>query len=127
MIGVLFSCIFKRCVINIIIFLGIHWMSWEKFSMHKNYGRDEFQRHVCFQFGYIRETSMNILDITKFLSFLYFKAWYFSSRSYLTVNLGLNPSYIWRSILKARFKVRGGHVGVLLHVVLSLFLMNCGC
>jgi len=37
-----------------------------------------------------------------------FKARYFPSQSYLIANIGHNPSYVWRSILCARFLVRGG-------------------
>jgi len=32
----------------------------------------------------------------------------FPSASYLTATLGHNPSYVWRSIFRARFIVRGG-------------------
>jgi hypothetical protein len=37
-----------------------------------------------------------------------FKGQYFPNHSYLTANLGHNPSYVWRTILRARFIVRGG-------------------
>jgi len=37
-----------------------------------------------------------------------FKARYFPIGSYMTANLGHNSSYVWRSILKAHFIVRGG-------------------
>lgn len=37
-----------------------------------------------------------------------FKARYFPHVSYLTARIGHNPSYIWRSILRARFLVKGG-------------------
>ena len=37
-----------------------------------------------------------------------FKARYFPSKSYLTTTIGHNPSYVWRSILRARFIVCGG-------------------
>lgn len=39
---------------------------------------------------------------------LLFKARYFPTRSYPTARLGHNPGYVWRSILQARFIVRGG-------------------
>ena len=37
-----------------------------------------------------------------------FKARYFPNNTYLTTNIGHNPSYVWRSILCARFIVRCG-------------------
>jgi hypothetical protein len=37
-----------------------------------------------------------------------FKARYFPTGSYLTASIGHNPSYVWRSIMRARFLVRGG-------------------
>ena len=55
-----------------------------------------------------------------------FKARYFPNKSYLTTTIGHNPSYVWRSILKARFDllVEVKLVGVLVHVIVFLFLMN---
>jgi len=37
-----------------------------------------------------------------------FKARYFPNGSFLTAKIGNNPSYVWRSIMGARFIVRGG-------------------
>jgi ribonuclease HI len=37
-----------------------------------------------------------------------FKARYFPHGTYMTASLGHNPSFVWRSILQARFIVRGG-------------------
>jgi hypothetical protein len=37
-----------------------------------------------------------------------FKVRYFPNQSYLTATIGYNLSYVWRSILRARFVVRGG-------------------
>jgi hypothetical protein len=37
-----------------------------------------------------------------------FKARYFPNNSFLTAIIGHNPSYVWRSIHRARFVVRGG-------------------
>lgn len=37
-----------------------------------------------------------------------FKARYFTNNTYLTVVISHNPSYVWRSILRAHFLVRGG-------------------
>ena len=37
-----------------------------------------------------------------------FKARYFPNNTYLTATIGHNPTYVWRSIMRARFIVRGG-------------------
>jgi hypothetical protein len=37
-----------------------------------------------------------------------FKVCYFPNNNFISASLGHNPSYVWRSILKARFIVRGG-------------------
>jgi len=37
-----------------------------------------------------------------------YMARYFPSKSFLTATIGHNPSYVWRSILRACFIVRGG-------------------
>jgi len=37
-----------------------------------------------------------------------FKACYFPNGTFLTAQIGHNPSYVWRSIMHARFIVRGG-------------------
>ena len=52
-----------------------------------------------------------------------FKAIYIPNHNYMTANLGHNPSYVWRSILKARFIVHGG-VQWCINIVNSISILN---
>ena len=87
---------------------GIHWMSWEKLSMHKNHGGMGFKDLTAFNLAMLGKQGWIFLTEPDSLVSRIYKAQYFPSQSYLTSNLGHNPSYVWRSILKARFIVNGG-------------------
>ena len=87
---------------------GIHWMSWEKLSMHKNHGSMRFKDLTTFNLAMLVKQGWKFQTEPDSLVSRIYKARYFPSRSYLTANLGHNPSYVWRSILKARFIVRAG-------------------
>ena len=87
---------------------GIHWMSWEKLSMHKNHGGMGFKDLTAFNLAMLGKQGWIFLTEPDSLVSRIYKAQYFPSQSYLTSNLGHNPSYVWRSILKARFIVIGG-------------------
>jgi len=87
---------------------GINWMSWEKLLMHKNHGCMGFKDLTTFNFAMIGKQGWKFQTEPDSLVSRIYKARYFPSRSYLTANLGHNPSYVWRSILRARFIVHGG-------------------
>lgn len=87
---------------------GIHWLSWEKFSMHKTNGGMGFKDLTAFNLAMLGKQAWKFMTEPHTLASRIFKARYFPNNTFLTASLGHNPSYAWRSILKARFIVRGG-------------------
>lgn len=84
---------------------GIHWMSWEKLSMHTKYGGMGFKDLTAFNSTMLGKEGWKLLIEPDSLVFCIFKARYFHTSSFLSTSLGHNPSYVWRSILNAIFIV----------------------
>jgi len=80
----------------------------EKLSIHKNHGGLGFKDLSAFNLAMLGKQGWKFLTEPHSLVFRIFKARYFPSKSYLTAPIGHNPSYVWRSILHARFIVCGG-------------------
>jgi len=76
--------------------------------MHKNHGGMGFKDLTAFNLAMLGKQGWKLHTTPDSLVSRIFKARYFPSASYLTANLGHNPSYVCRSILRARFLVRGG-------------------
>ena len=87
---------------------GINWLSWEKLSMHKTQGGLGFKDLSVFNLAMLGKQGWKFMSEPDSLVSRIFKARYFPNKSYLTATIGHNPSYVWRSILWARFIVRGG-------------------
>ena len=87
---------------------GIHWMSWDKLSVHKNAGGMGFKDLKTFNLAMLGKQGWKFMSEPDSLVSRIFKARYFPHSDYLSASLGNNPSYVWRSILEARFIVRGG-------------------
>jgi len=87
---------------------GIHWMNWEKLSAPKIHGGMGFKDLSVFNLAMLGKQGWKFITEPNSLVARIFKAQYFPSGSYLTATLGHNPSYVWRSIMRARFIVRGG-------------------
>lgn len=87
---------------------GIHWLSWEKLSVHKTQGGMGFKDLSAFNLAMLGKQGWKFQTDPDSLVSHIFKACYFSNKSYFTANIGHNPSYVWRSILRAQFIVRGG-------------------
>lgn len=87
---------------------GIHWLSWEKVSAPKIHGGMGFKDLSAFNLAMLGKQGWNFINESESLVTRIFKARYFPSGSYLTAQIGHNPSYVWRNIMRARFLVRGG-------------------
>ena len=87
---------------------GINWLNWEKLSMHKNHGGMGFKDLTAFNLAMLGKQGWKLHTAPDSLVSRIFKARYFPSTSYLTANLGHNPTYVWRSIFRAEFIVCGG-------------------
>jgi len=87
---------------------GIHWMSWEKLSAPKIHRGMGFKDLAAFNLAMLGKQGWKFIMKPASLVARIFKARYFPSGSYLTTVVGHNPSYVWCSIMHARFVVRGG-------------------
>jgi len=76
--------------------------------MHKTHGGMGFKDLSAFNLAMLGKQAWKFLSEPQSLVSGIFKARYFPTRSFLNANIGHNPSYVWRSILCARFIVRGG-------------------
>jgi hypothetical protein len=87
---------------------GINWLRWEKLSVHKNHGGMGFKDLTALNLAMLGKQEWKFLAEPDSLVSRMFKARYFPNNSFLTAAVGHNPSYVWRSIHRARFIVRGG-------------------
>jgi hypothetical protein len=85
---------------------GIHWMSWEKLSVHKNSGGMGFKDLTAFNLAMLGKQGWKIQSQPDSLVSRLFKARYFPNSNFLASSIGHNPSFVWRSISKAKFLVR---------------------
>lgn len=84
---------------------GINWLSWEKLSMYKVHGGMGFKDLSAFNLAMLGKQGWKFLTEPNSLVSRIFKARYFPSKSYLTATIGHNPSFVWRSILRAHLIV----------------------
>ena len=108
---------------------GIHWMNWEKLSAPKIRGGMGFKDLSAFNLAMLGKQGWKFITEPDSLVARIFKARYFPSGSYLTAIVGHNPSYVWRSIMRARFIVRGGArwsvgSGATIHILNEPWLPN---
>jgi hypothetical protein len=87
---------------------GINWLRWEKLSMHKVNGGLGFKDLTAFNLAMLGKQGWKFLTEPNSLVSRMYKARYFPNNTFLTATIGHNPSYVWRSIFRARFIVRGG-------------------
>lgn len=88
--------------------MGIHWLSWEKLSMHKVHDGMGFKDLTTFNLAMLGKQGWKFMNEPTSLVARIFKARYFPTCNYLIARLGHNPSYVWRNIFNARFIVRAG-------------------
>jgi hypothetical protein len=87
---------------------GIHWMNWEKLSAPKVHGGMGFKDLSAFNLSMLGKQGWKFITEPNSLVARIFKVRYFHNGTFLTAQIGHNPSYVWRSIMRARFIVRGG-------------------
>lgn len=76
--------------------------------MHKTNGGLGFKDLTAFNLAMLGKQGWKFLTEPDSLVSRMFKAKYFPRSTFLTAAIGHNPSYVWRSILRARFIIRGG-------------------
>jgi hypothetical protein len=87
---------------------GLHWLSWEKLSVHKNHGGMGFKDLATFKVEMLGKQGWKVQTHFDNLVSRIFKSRYYSNRSYLVSKLGHNTSFVWCSIHSAKVVVRQG-------------------
>jgi len=78
---------------------GIHWLSWDKLTMRKEYGGMGFRHQFGFNLAMLGKQGWNLLVEQDTIVTRIYKARYFSRDNFLGTRLGHNPSFIWRCII----------------------------
>ncbi|XP_058776331.1 uncharacterized protein LOC131650640 [Vicia villosa] len=87
---------------------GIQWLAWEKLSYSKRDGGLGFKDFRAFNLAMVAKQGWNFLTKPHSLVSKIFKARYFPNSSFLDANVGSNPSFLWRSLWKAKDVLRLG-------------------
>lgn len=80
----------------------IYWINWKQLCDPKKAGGMGFRDIHAFNLAMLAKQAWRLLNHQNSLFFRVYKARYFPNVSFLEAELGSNPSYIWRSLLKAR-------------------------
>jgi hypothetical protein len=81
---------------------GLHWMSWEKLTVHKNNGGMGFKDLIAFNAAMLGKQAWKFITDGNSLVSGLFKSRYFPQSDFFDARIGTNPSYAWRSILSAK-------------------------
>jgi hypothetical protein len=81
---------------------GIRWLAWDKLTCPKNEGGLGFRDFHSFNMAMVAKQGWNFMHNPTSLVARIYKARYFPQNSFLSSNLGNNPSFAWRSIWRAR-------------------------
>jgi hypothetical protein len=87
---------------------GIHWLSWDKLTVHKKYGGMGFKDLTAFNLAMLGKQGSKFQTHTDCLVTKLFKASYCPRTDFLGAKIGHNPSFVWQSIFSARRIVRDG-------------------
>jgi len=102
----------------------IPWMSWEKLTIHKNFGGTGFKDISIFNLAILGKQGLKFFLEKQYLMSRIFKARYFPTKIYLTtIILAMFGVVFW--VPDILFVL--DHVGVYVQVPLFPFLSNLGC
>ncbi|XP_060974042.1 uncharacterized protein LOC115695103 [Cannabis sativa] len=87
---------------------GVSWVSWKKLCQHKNVGGLGFRDLRDYNLSFLGKQGWRLLTMEDTLVAKIYKARYYPHGSFLNVELGQNPSFIWRSIWAAQDLVKNG-------------------
>jgi hypothetical protein len=86
----------------------IHWLSWGKLCKSKDDGGVGFRDLSCFNLALLAKQGWRLLTSPTSLFYRVYKSKYFPRCSFMKAKLGSNPSFIWRSMLAARYIIQQG-------------------
>jgi hypothetical protein len=88
---------------------GLHWLSWERLSVSKDYGGMGFKNLQAFNLAMLGKQAWNLITKPESLITKLLKAKYFPKCDFFDSSIGHNPSFVWRSIWNAKFVIQGGY------------------
>ena len=80
----------------------IHWINWKKLCTQKKNGGMGFRDLHSFNIAMLSKQAWRSIEDTHSLFYKVYKARYFPNGSFMTAEVGSNPSFVWRSLLAAR-------------------------
>ncbi|XP_074352546.1 putative mitochondrial protein AtMg00310 [Apium graveolens] len=87
---------------------GIKWMSWSRLAEVKEGGGLGFKKLREFNLAMIAKQAWRLLNNLNPLVTTIMKARYYRDTDFLNANLGVNPSYTWRSIMVVQENMKQG-------------------
>ena len=93
---------------------GVHWISWERLSVHKNFGGMGFKDLTSFNVAMLGKQGWRFQTDSSSLVCRLFKAKYFPNSDFIASKIGHNSSYVWRRIFSAKIVIKQGarwHIG----------------
>jgi len=80
----------------------MHWLSWERLSVHKFFGGMGFKEITYFNVAMLGKHGWKFQTNTTSLVTRLFKARYFFNNDFIGSRLGSNQSYEWKRILTVK-------------------------
>lgn len=87
---------------------GIKWMAWDRICDVKEEGGLGFKKLSEFNIAMLAKQAWRLINNVNPLVTQIMKARYYPNADFLQASLGVNPSYVWRSILEAQEVVSKG-------------------
>src|SRR4051812_14436520 len=81
---------------------GIRWLARDRMTMRKSEGGMGFRDFKAFNMAMVAKQGWNLMAKPNSLVARIFKARYFPRSSFFDSKVGNNPSFIWRSLWKAK-------------------------
>ncbi|XP_058766468.1 uncharacterized mitochondrial protein AtMg00310-like [Vicia villosa] len=81
---------------------GIWWLAWESLTYPKSEGGLGFRDIRAFKIAMVAKQVWNFMTNPNALISKFFRTKYFHTSSFLAAKIENNPSFVWRSLWKAR-------------------------
>lgn len=86
----------------------INWINWGKLCTHKKKGGMRFRDPHTFNLAMLAKQVWRLIHNTQSLFYQVYKVRYFPYCSFMSAELGNNPSFVWRSLLQAKDIIQAG-------------------
>jgi len=87
---------------------GMHWLSWERLSVPKNFGGMGFKSLRAFNLAMIGKQAWKLISNPNALIAQLLNVKYYPHSDYFSASIRHNPSYVWSSLWNAREVLQRG-------------------